>query len=272
MFSRALLLALLTAPSLLVVVAAAPQPATNDNSNPASGGGDAAPQPAGVAPAGAAPAGAAPAAATAPILYTITSATIKQYDEITNTTTHNRLRRRQNPPAATTGATTGAPLPTDGPGDGSTPAAFGDTSPPAADEPSMSDGHSASAYRPSYNRMENFNLQLNQGGFPQPGAQPIACNLTWNAGEANGVQGVVSKQFTCTDATTAVRMERRNVTPLYGFYIFVQIGSNPQAAWMVRDPRNSAGWNVSSDSDSFQGAAFLRDVPHQTLEDFLAGQ
>ena len=61
------------------------------------------------------------------------------------------------------------------------------------------------------------------------------------------------------------------MTPLYGFYIFVQVGSNAQAAWMVKDLGRLPvpGWNFTDNDDTFSGEAPLTDVPHQTSADFL---
>ena len=80
-------------------------------------------------------------------------------------------------------------------------------------------------YVPPPPTMENFNLTVVQGAS-SANTPSVLCNLTWDAGEANsGTRDhIANKNFTCTGGQAHVRMERRNVTPLVGFYIFVQIG------------------------------------------------
>ena len=245
MFPSTLLLALVAAHSILITAASQPGPQNAAAPEPTS------------------------------ILYTITSATIKQYSGALPNGT-SKLRRRRDPPvqppalpppAATIGSSTtittgGASIPT--------PVM---QHAPAPDDNGDANSAAAAAYpiwTPLDPQMENFNLTLVPGAV-QDNNPPIYCNLTWNAGEANGPtrDSIVSKSFSCTGGQTAVRMERRDVTPDYGFYIFVQVGGTPQAAWMVKDLLHSPGWNVTLNADTFQGEAPLTDVPHQTLADFL---
>lgn len=72
--------------------------------------------------------------------------------------------------------------------------------------------------------MEDFNITI----VPAAGnGTAVHCNATWNADTANsGTRDhIANTPFSCDDRDhkTLVRMERRNVTPLYGFYIFVKM-------------------------------------------------
>lgn len=71
--------------------------------------------------------------------------------------------------------------------------------------------------------MEDFNITVVSGA---DNTHIVHCNVTWDAGAANsGTRDhIANEPFTCDDGRqTVARMERRNVTPLYGFYIFVKM-------------------------------------------------
>ena len=137
-------------------------------------------------------------AITANPLYVITSAYIHQYDG--PPTAGTKIKARQ--------AIDAQPV-------------TNNTLPAANDNPSDYSTNSGPAMpRPS--KMENFNLTVASGAGHSPG---VHCNLTWDAGTANSAtrDHIANETFSCDDGQTKVRMERRNVTPQYGFYVFVQM-------------------------------------------------
>lgn len=96
------------------------------------------------------------------------------------------------------------------------------TSPPVptyyASLPSPPASSGVSGNNPRTPTMEDFNITILRGNNP---GYRVQCNVTWDAGTANA--HTVDLPLQCNDAQARVKLQRLNVTPVYGFYVFVQM-------------------------------------------------
>lgn len=71
--------------------------------------------------------------------------------------------------------------------------------------------------------MEDFNITIIPAA--SNGTAAVHCNTTWNSERADigGRDRITNTTFSCDDHQTSVRMERRQMMPGIGFYVFVKM-------------------------------------------------